>query len=430
MERTYIKDLKNNIGEKVTLKGFVQAVRDQGGIKFLVLRDITGIVQIVVLKSDMDAFNFVKEITTESVVEIVGTPKEEKQAPGGFEVQAHEITFLSKALPELPIPVIEEKGGDPVEISKRFDWRWLDLRKEDNTKIFKVWTEFEKGFRNYFNTNNFIQIYTPSLMGTASESGADVFKVQYFEKDAYLAQSPQFYKQMAMSSGLEKVFVMGPIFRAEPSFTTRHLTEFTGWDCEISYINSHYDVMDMEEDLIISGFKQLKESLEMHIDIPVKPFPKMTLEEAKTKLSTLGLENQKPNDLSAEEERELSKIVKEETGHDFVFVTDYPFDSRPFYHMCHENEPNLTKSFDLLYRGIEITTGAQREHRIEVLEKQAIAKGMDLSTLKDYLNFFRYGCPPHGGIGMGPARIIMKLLDLSSVKEVAYLPRDVRRLNP
>lgn len=430
MERTYIKDIQDKIGQDVLLNGFVQVIRDQGGIKFLVLRDITGIVQIVILKSEKEVFDFVKELTLESVVQIEGLAKEEKQAPGGFEIQAKKIEVLSQAEPELPIPVMEEKGGDETDVSIRFDWRWIDLRKENKTKIFKVWSEFERGFRDYFEENNYIQIYTPSLMGTASETGADVFEVKYFDRKAYLAQSPQFYKQMAMASGFERVFVTGPVFRAELSFTTRHTTEFTGLDFEISYIKSHHDIMAEEEKMIVKAFERLNEKLNLGLEIPTIPFPKITMAEAKEKLKVKGVRSDKFYDVSSDEEIELCKIIKEETGHEFVFLIDWPVEGRPFYHMRHEDNPKLTKSFDLLYRGLEVTTGAQREHRVEILKKQALEKGMELEPLQDYFNFFRYGCPPHGGIGMGPARFIQKILGLSSVKEATFLPRDVKRLKP
>ena len=430
MERIHIKDLKTKIGETVLIKGFVQAIRDQGGIKFLLVRDATGLIQAVVLKSEAEAFEFVKEITLESVVHLEGKVKEEKQAPGGFELQAFVIKMLSKAEPELAIPVVTEKSGEETDITKRFDWRWLDLRKAERLQIFKVWTELEAGFRDYFLKNDFIQIYAPSFMSTPSESGADVFEVNYFDRKAYLAQSPQFYKQMAMAAGFEKVFITGPVFRAEPSFTTRHMTEFTGWDFEVSYIDSHYDVMKIEEELIIAGFTRLKEKLGMDIEVPTAPFPKISMSDAKSMLKEAGISVERELDLSPEEERELSRIVKEKFNNDFIFVTEYPVAVRPFYHMRVDTVPSLTKSFDLLYKGIEITTGAQREHRVEVLEKQATEKGMDLSSIKEYIDFFRYGCPPHGGVGMGPGRMIMRLLDLPSVKEVTFLPRDVKRLKP
>ena len=430
MERTQIKNLKEKIGEKVKVSGFVQVRRDQGGIKFFVVRDVTGTVQVVFLKGAGEVFDKAGEVSLESVVSIEGLVKEEKQAPGGFEISAESLDILSKAEPELPIPVLEEKSGEPTDITKRLDWRWIDLRKDENLKIFKVWTELEKGFRQYWDLKDYIQVYTPSLMGTASETGSDVFKLQYFEGEAYLAQSPQFYKQMAQASGLEKVFCVGPVFRAEPSFTSRHMTEFTGWDFEISYIDSHLDVMSEEENLLVSGFTQLQKTVLPDLEIPLTPFPRITMEEAKEKLGKLGVKPGRKYDLTGEEEIELSKMIKEETGHDFVFVTDWPAEARPFYHMRYEDKPGITKSFDLLYKGLEVTTGSQREHRYDVLISQAKEKGMNVESLEDYLNFFKFGCPPHGGAGIGPGRLVMKILNIPSVKEVTFLPRDVRRLKP
>jgi len=430
MDRTLIKDLKSSIGSQVKISGFIHAIRDQGGIKFLQLRDISGIVQIVILKSEKEVFDAVKDLSLESVLEIHGLVKEEKQAPGGFEVQAMEMFVLSAAEHFHSIPVVEEKGGEETEMTKRLDWRWLDLRKQSKSNIFAAWTALEEGFREYFLKSGFTQIYSPSLMNTASETGSDVFEVKYFDRKAYLAQSPQFYKQMAMAAGIERVFMVGPVFRAEPSFTTRHLTEFTGWDFEASYISDHSEIMSMEEDMLISGFKNVKEKLGSDIEVPSKPFPKITLKEVKKLLAEKGLKNEKVHDLSPEEERTLCEIIKEKNNSDFVFVTDYPVAARPFYHMHHEDDPTLTKSFDLLYKGVEVTTGAQREHRFEVLKKQAVEKGMDIASLEGYMNFFRYGCPPHGGAGIGPARIIMRLLELPTVKEATFLPRDVKRLTP
>lgn len=429
-DRTYIQDLQDHLGESVVVAGFAHTIRDQNKIAFILLRDITGIVQVVVHNSS-SALEMVKKLTTESVVRVTGTVKEEKQAPGGFEIALESLDVLSEAAPELPIPVVEEKGADKTHLDTRFDYRWLDLRRPEKTFIFKVWTALERGFRNYWEDNNFLQIYTPSLMSTASESGAEVFEVKYFDRKAYLAQSPQFYKQMAIASGFERVFMVGPVFRAEPSFTTRHMTEFTGWDFEVGYIESHHDVMDIEEGMIVSGFTAVKEAFpELNFEVPARPFPRISIQEAKERLLKAGIASEHEHDISPAEERALSDMVKEEHGHDFVFITDYHISKRPFYHMRHAENPELTKSADLLYRGLEITTLAQREHRPDVLEAQAKDKGMPVEELQDYINFFRYGCPPHGGGGIGPARIIMKLLELQSVKDATFLPRDVNRLRP
>lgn len=430
MGRTYIKDLVEKAGKKVEIDGFVHALRIQSKIAFINIRDITGIAQVVVMK-DSPTFETVKGLSLESVVRVAGAAKAEKNAPGGVEIQIESIEVLSVAAPELPIPVVSAKGGEETEAPTRFDYRWIDLRKPEKAKIFKVWTELEKGFREYWNKNNFIQIYSPSFMSTASETGAEVFEVKYFDRKAYLAQSPQFYKQMGIASGFEKVFMVGPVFRAEESFTTRHLTEFTGWDFEMAYITSHHDLMDEEEGMIVSGFESVAKAFpELNLEIPKRPFPRITMVEAKKILKARGVPSPEEHDLSPEEERAICDYVKEKFAHDFVFITDYHKSKSAFYHMRHEDDNDRSKRADLLYRGIEVTTLAQREHRIDILEKQAKEKKMNLADLKDYLNFFRYGVPPHGGAGIGPGRFIMKILDLPNVREATYVPRDVKRLNP
>ncbi len=412
------------MGSEVEVSGFVHALRIQSKIIFLVLRDVSGMVQTVIEASVPEAFETAKGLSLESVVTIKGTAKAFEKAIGGVEISVKEITILSKAAPELPIPVVVKGNDEESEAPTRFDYRWIDLRKPEKTAIFKTWTALEKGFRKAWAENDFMQIYTPSFMSTPSETGAEVFEVKYFDRKAYLAQSPQFYKQMAMAAGFERVFITGPVFRAEESFTTRHMTEFTGWDFEMSYINSHHDLMDMEEKMLVAGFK------EVGIEAPATPFPRIPMVEAKKILKDLGVASPEEHDLSPEEERAICDYVKKEKNHDFVFITDYHKSKSAFYHMRHENDNDRSRRADLLYKGIEITTLAQREHRVDILEKQAVDKGMNLEELKDYLNFFRYGCPPHGGAGIGPNRIVMKILDLPNIRETAFLPRDVKRLNP
>lgn len=432
-----ISEAKKQAIGSVHVSGFVHNLRLKKELAFVDLRDASGIMQLVFEAALFpEAFSVAENLNIESYLEVKGELKEkpakkgQEDAPKDYELSVKEAFLISKSAEQLPIPVMQ-KIENEASLDLRLDNRWLDLRKPEHALIFRVWTMLEAGCRDYFLNNNFIQIYTPCLMNTASETGSEVFEVKYFDRKAYLSQSPQFYKQMAMASGFEKVFTFGTVFRAEPSFTTRHVTEFTGWDFEIANISSHEDVMATEEGMLISGFRRLKEAnLLPGLEVPNQPFPRWSLKLVKEKLAVIGVKSEKDHDLSPEEEREISRLAKEETGSDFIFVTDYPVEARPFYHMRHADDNNLTMSFDLLYRGVEITTGAKREHRIEILEKQAIEKGMNLEELKDYLDFFRFGCPAHGGVGIGPARIIMKLLDLSSVKEACFLPRDVKRLNP
>ncbi len=436
MNRLSVSAAKKQGQGSVTVAGFVHNKRVHKGVVFVDLRDLSGLLQLVVLESEVTAYQAVEGLNLESVLEASGILQEKPAKKGAepgekdFELLVKEIKVLSSAAEQLPIQVLQ-KIDNEADLDNRLNWRFLDLRKEEHRLIFSVWTELEKGFRKYFSDQNFFQIYTPTLMSTASETGADVFAVKYFERQAYLSQSPQFYKQMAMAAGMEKVFMVGPVYRAEKSFTNRHVTEFTGLDFEISYIASHEDVMKTEEEMLVAGFQALAEkNLPLEFAVPTLPFPRLTLAEVKAKLAAKGIKSEADDDLNPEEERAICALVKEEMNHDFIFVTDYPVSARPFYHMRHEDNPQLTKSFDLLYQGIEITTGAQREHRVEVLEAQALEKGMNLEELADYLNFFRFGCPPHGGVGIGPARIIMKLLGLGNIKEAIFLPRDVKRLNP
>jgi len=378
-----------------------------------------------------------ESLNLESVVEVIGLAKEEKQAPDGIEIQTEKIKILSLSAPELPIPVIE-KGQEETDQQIRLDWRWIDLRKPKKTLIFKVWTFMEQAFREYWTQNGYIEIHSPKLMSVPSESGAELFEVKYFDRKAYLAQSPQFYKQMAMAAGFEKVFEVGPVFRANPSFTSRHDTEFTGYDVEISFIESHQEVIEEEQKVIQYVIKKLKKKFGKEISafygrdliVPKLPFPQVTMRQAKEILARLGVPSEKEGDLSPEEERKLSDYILEKEGHEFLFVTEYPIEVRPFYHMRLEADPKLTKSFDLLWNGLEITTGAQREHRYDVLVSQAKEKGLTLKPIQFYLNFFKYGCPPHGGFGLGPTRMLMKIFNIGNVREVTYLYRGVKRLKP
>lgn len=437
MERMLIQQIKEKIGQRAKIAGFVHTIRDQGSIKFLIIRDISGMIQVVITKTSIEAMAIAETLNTESVIEIIGLAKDEKQAPGGIEIAAEKISVLSLASPELPIPVTE-KGQEETDLQKRLDWRWLDLRKPEKALIFKVWTLMEQSFREYWAQNGYIEIHSPKFMSTPSESGAELFEVKYFDRKAYLAQSPQFYKQMAMAAGFERVFEVGPIFRANPSFTSRHDTEFTGYDIEISFIESHQDVMIEEQKVIRYVIEKIKEKFGKEISafynqdliIPTIPFPQVTMKEAKEILAKIEIPSERDGDLSPEEERKLAEYIKEKDGHEFVFVTEYPIKVRPFYHMRLENNPELTKSFDLLWNGLEITTGAQREHRYDILLSQAKEKGLKPEPIQFYLNFFKYGCPPHGGFGLGPSRMLMKIFNVDNVREVTYLYRGVKRLEP
>ena len=316
----------------------------------------------------------------------------------------------------------------------------MDLRRPENLLIFQVQTTLEMAMREYWIQNNFMEIHTPKLMGSPSESGAELFELPYFERKAYLAQSPQFYKQMAIAAGFERVFEIGPVFRADPSFTSRHMTEFTGIDMEMSWIETHEDVMSFMEHWLQSAYQRVKDAhgeaiartFGTEITVPQVPFPRIAMSEAIEILKQMGytLPADKKGDLDPTGERVLGQYVKEHFQHEFVFLTDWPITVRPFYHMRHPDNPNLTRSFDLIANGLEITTGAQREHRNDVLLKQALEKGLSAASIQFYLDFFRYGCPPHGGFGLGLSRLLMVMLNLSNIRECVFLFRGPNRLHP
>ena len=347
---------------------------------------------------------------------------------------------IAEALPiaRKEIPATKKKKAvERSSIDQRIDYRWIDLRTDENQLMFKVQTVLVNALRKFLLDRNFIEIHTPKLIGAASESGADVFEVKYFDRKAYLAQSPQFYKQMAMASGFEKIFEVGPVFRAEKSFTSKHTTEFSGFDLEFSYINSFHDVMHMEEELLkfaLSEVKaaygdEIKELFGMEVIVPETPFPVVKLADLYKGLEEefgYVVDDSEKDDLTTDAERLSYEWVKKHYNHEFLFVTDYDAKKRAFYHMRDEN--GIPQGYDLIWRGVEITTGAQREHRYDILKAQAEEKGL-AEDVKFYLEFFKYGCPPHGGFGIGIDRLTMLLLGLT-IKDAMFLFRGPNRLTP
>ena len=434
--RTKVSELAKLVGKTAEVDGFAQILRKQSKIIFVALRDITGIVQIVIDKDNEDAFKVASECTLESVIKVTGKVVKKPGSDSDVEIKADTFEILSLSDPMLPIPV-NAKTNSEVDLQKRLDWRWLDIRKPENTLIFKVWTTMEAAMREYWLSEDYIQIFSPKFMSTPSESGAELFSVPYFDTTAYLAQSPQFFKQMAMASGLEKVFEVGPVFRANPSFTSRHDTEFTGYDAEFAYVESNDEVMEEEARLLthmlttvkkVHG-KEILDAYDREVIVPSLPFPVVTFEDAKKILGKLGIPNIKATDLSSEEEKALSKHFLDKTGNEFLFVKDYPFAGRAFYSMRYDNS-DLCKGFDLLWNGLEITSGAQREHRHDKLLESLEIKKVNTEHMQTYLDFFKYGCPPHGGFGMSPSRLLMKLLNVGNVSEVTYIYRGINRLDP
>ncbi|MFB8215766.1 aspartate--tRNA(Asn) ligase [Streptomyces anulatus] len=435
-ERVHLSDLREHVGGTVSVCGWVNTLRLQRKMQFLVVRDHTAMAQVTHRRGgDGDPVEAALEsLSTESAVRITGRVVDNPVVKlGGLEIVPERVEVLNRA--EAPLPTDERSG-----LEHRMDWRFLDVRIRPAARLlFAVQTTLEQGMRAYAYEQGCTEMHTPKLMGTASESGAEVFKLGYFNSSAYLAQSPQFFKQMAIAAGVDRVFEIGPVFRAEPSFTSRHATEFTGVDVELAWISDVEDVMRFEEQMLAHAIAlvaerhgdAIEETFGTELAVPETPFPRITMAEAQSMLRADGWDPEGvKEDLDPEGERALAARMLKETGHEFVFVTHYPTGIRPFYHMRSADDPGLTLSFDLLWKGLEITTGAQREHRYDRLIEQAADKGMGTDPLEDYLNCFRYGCPPHGGLGMGLARVLMVMLGLDSIREATFLFRGPNRLTP
>ena len=434
-----VKDLKNYADKEIVFEGFVDAIRDIKWVQFVVLRDSTGKVQMTIEKSleeNKEMVELVSSLPLESTVrvncKVVLNPNVKLN---GMELIPSKIVVTSRSENELPF---NYKDLDNVNLDTRLDYRFIDLRNDKNMKIFQIQSVIVKYMREYLYNNKFTEIHTPKLIGAASESGSDVFEVKYFDRKAYLAQSPQFYKQMAMASGFSRIFEVAPCFRAENSNTSRHATEFTSFDVEFSYINSFDDVMNLEAEMLAYALDKtnsecgdiIKEVFGLEINVPTLPFPKMALRDVYKELEErygYVVPEEEKVDLTTEAERLVYKLAQDKFDHEFMFITDYPAEKRAFYHM--RNEEGILQGYDLIWRGVEITTGAQREHRYEELVKNAREKGLG-EDVKFYLEFFKYGCPPHGGFAIGVDRLTMLLLGVSNVKESMFLFRGPNRLNP
>lgn len=438
MQKIFIKDLKQYFGQVIELQAFVDNIRDLQWVQFVILRDGTGKVQLTIEKSEeknKEMVELISKLPLESTVKITGMLMDSPKVKlNGMEIIPSKIEVTSTSLNELPIDI---KKKDSALRETRLDYRFLDLRREDNHLLFKCETLLEHAMREYCISHEFMEIHSPKISAKAAESGAEVFKLDYFGEEACLSQSPQFYKQMAMAAGFDKVFEIGPAFRAENSHTSYHATEINMADIEISWIDSVNDVMDMEEAWLKYAFKkvydqygeQIKETFGVELTNLDVNFPRITFKEAKRILKEeCNFVGEREDDFERTEEKLLCEYVKKHYNSDFVFVTKFPFAARPFYHMV--DGYGLTESYDLLYRGIEITTGAQREHRVNILERQIKEKEIDPKDLAFYLDFFRYGCPPHGGFAIGIARLLMQMFEIDNIREATFIYRGPTRLKP
>jgi aspartyl-tRNA synthetase len=436
MKRTEIS--KITAGQKVNIRGFVDIIRDQKSIQFVIIRDASGKVQVTVFKPEKPEIAKIFEtLLVESVVSVTGSVVAAPNVKlGGIEIIPDSVEVLSSA----KVSPIDEKSA----VDLQMDYRWLDLRDPKKRAYFQIQTLVKKAMFEYFTDNGFTYLDTPKLSSANAEGGSEVFEVKYFDQKAYLTQSPQFYKQMAMASGFEKYFEFCACYRAEKSFTSRHATEFVALDVELAYIDDHHDVMDVEENMIKYVLAQtektcgkiMKDVLGIDFKAQTAKFPRIKLLDAYDLLEKeKGYKVPRANkgDLDPEGERLLCEIAREKYNSDFIFITDYPVAGRVFYSARHENDttaPQLTKTFDLLYKGVEITSGGQREHNPEKLKSNMLDKGIDPKTMQTYISFFEYGCPPHGGFALGFGRFFAKLLEIPSIKDATYLFRGPDRLTP
>lgn len=439
LKKINANELKEYYGKEIEFSGFVDTIRDKKWVQFVILRDNTGLVQMTIEKSDennSEMVDIISNLTLESTVKVTCKVMENEAVKlNGFELIPSKIEVTSRRDGELPFNF---NNLENVNLDTRLDNRFIDLRNNKNMKIFEIQSSLIEFMREYLYQNNFTEIHTPKFIEAASESGSEVFEVKYFDRKAYLAQSPQFYKQMAMAAGMNRVFEVAPCFRAENSNTSRHATEFTSFDVEFSYINSFYDVMNMEAEMLNYALGKLKdrwgntvkELFNEEIIVPTLPFPVMSLSDIYQELDErygYKVNDSEKNDLTTEAEKLVYKLAKDKFNHEFMFVINYPAEKRAFYHMRDEN--GVLQGFDLIWRGVEITSGAEREHRYDNLCKVAKEKGLG-EDVKFYLEFFKYGCPPHGGFAIGVDRLTMLLLNIASVKESMFLFRGPNRLNP
>ena len=429
-----ISDLINNnyVGEIININGAVHTIRDMGDVSFVVLRKRDGLIQCV-FESGMADFD-IKNLKEESSVEIKGEVVAEDRAPNGYEIRIASIKILSEPADVMPISINKWKLSTSLET--KLALRPVTLRNVRERAKFKIQEGIVRGFRDFLFSQGFTEVRTPKIASKGAEGGSNIFKLDYFNKKAVLAQSPQFYKQ-TMVGVFDRVFETAPVFRAEKHNTKRHLNEYTSLDFEMGYIEGFEDIMAMETGFIQYTMKLLKEEYERELKIlgvklpNVNNIPSIRFDEAKERVSEkYNRKIRNPYDLEPEEELLIGKYFKEEYDSDFVFVTHYPSKKRPFYAMDDPKDSKFTLSFDLLFRGMEITTGGQRIHDYNKLIEKINLRGMETEGMEHYLMIFKYGMPPHGGIGIGLERFTMKLLNDDDVRETTLFPRDLNRLEP
>lgn len=437
MKRThYTNELKKLVGKDVIVSGWVHDVRLLGGISFLLLRDFEGLVQITVQKSSAPekVLKQLGKLHNEDVIAVKGTVQETTKTKSKIEIIPEDIVILYAAEPSLPL--------DPRKVTKshldtRLDWRSIDLRSPENLAIFKIESRLMTAMEEYLAQNKFMKIFTPSLIGSISEGGSEVFSVVYFDRQVFLRQDPQLHRELLIAGGFEKIFEMGPSWRAEKSHTVRHMTEHRTIAAELAFIEDEHDVMKVEQDMIVYALEKVKkdcaEQLEIlgkTVTIPKTPFPELEFPKLYDIFEKLGKPLAKNEDLNREAEELLGNYVKEKFKSDFFFVNRFPSAVKPFYVMKVDEDPKWARSVDLMFKGMEMSSGGQRENRYDKLISQAKEKGMNLELLKWFTEVFRYGVPTMGGFSLGIERFTMQLLDIENVRESTLFPRDTQRILP
>ncbi len=431
-----IEELRMRIGQRVTISGWVHDVRLLGGISFVLVRNSQGIVQLAIPKKAVatEVVDLVASLHQEDIITAVGLVKESKVARNGFEIIPDSILVRSTSAVPLPL---DPRGVTEASLDTRLSWRSLDLRRPEVAAVFKIEDALVSGFESYLRNKGFIRVFTPSIIGGISEGGAEVFKIDFYGRQAFLRQDPQLHRQLAIAGGLGRVYDMGPSWRAELSHTPRHISEHRTIAPELSFITDERDTMRVEEEMVLAGIKEVNskckgelELLNLALSGPKTPFPELAFPEIYETVEKRGHRLARGEDLDRESEKLLAEHVKERFDSDYFFVNRFPSKVKPFYVMRVDEQPQFARSVDLVFKGVELSSGGQREHRYSKLVEQIREKGVDPEGIKWFTDAFKYGTPPHGGFSFGIERFTSMLLGLGSVKEAALFPRDPERLQP
>lgn len=429
-------ELKERTGKQVKLAGWVHDVRILGGISFVLLRNSKGIVQIVAPKKEVkpELTELIAGLRQEDVIVCSGLVKESKAARSGVEVVPSEMTVLSRAATPLPL---DPRGVTPASLDTRLTWRSLELRRPETNAIFKIEDAVVGAFEAFLRENGFIRAFTPSILGGISEGGSDVFKVDYYGRPAFLRQDPQLHRQLTIAGGFDRIYDLGANWRAELSHTPRHMSEHRTIAPEAAFIQDERDVMRVEEQMVARGIERARDScsdelslLKIELEVPKVPFPELSFPGVYDTLEGMGRKLPRNQDIDEGSQRALAGHVKETTGSDFFFLNRFPSAPKPFYVMKVDDTPEFARSVDLVYKGLELSSGGQREHRHDRIVSQIREKGMNEEGLRWFTEPFRYGVPPHGGYSFGIERFVAYLLNLPNIKEAALFPRDPETLQP